>query len=157
MKHYNSSGLQSTFDVPKTSGTTTNQNANTTTSAPSGDKNQESGLNEWLNKGSQLIIQGGQIVSAISQQRQTSGVAQQRQAIKNACGRKPLFGRKKKEEYRKCAEGVIGSTTTDTNTGGTDDTKTLGGGGGSTSPILIGVGVLALGVIGFLLYKKFKK
>jgi len=155
MKHYNSSGLQSTFDVPKTSGTTTTQNANTTTSAPSGDKNQQGGLNDWLNKGSQLIVQGGQIVGAISQQRQASGVAQQRQAIKNACGRKPLFSRKRKEEYRKCAEGVIGSNTD--NTGNIDDTKTLGGGGGSTSPILIGVGVLALGVIGFLLYKKYKK
>jgi hypothetical protein len=132
-----------------------NTNAkNTTTPPPSVDKNAQSGFNDWLNKGSQLLIQGGQIVGAVTQQRQSSGIAQQRQAIKNACGRRPLIGRKRKEEYRQCAERVVGGSATPYVQ--VDENKTLSE-GSSTSPLIIGVGVLALGIVGFLIYKKYKK
>jgi hypothetical protein len=117
------------------------------------DKNQTSGLNSILN----LASQGAQIAGSIKYQREQSGASARRQSLIAQCGRAPLFGRERKEEYRKCKADYQTSLLTPVGgqVGGQGDiNKNIGGQGGSMRFILIGVGVLAIGTIAYLALRK---
>jgi len=123
-------------------------------SAQFGDKNDLSGLNAILGIGSQVAQIGG----AIAAQRQQSGASANRQARIAQCGRKPLFGKKKKKKYKKCVAELNASlnapppivySPSDVNKN--IDTNQ----GGSTMKFVwIGLGVLAVGTIAFLALRK---
>jgi len=65
-----------------------------------------------------LLKTGVQVAGGVAQQRAASGKSAARQERIAACGRKPLFGKKRKEEYRKCVEqagiGMTKSSPSDT-------------------------------------------
>lgn len=139
-------------DVPV--GTTTSSTTPVTTTADV--KNDMSGLNTILGNATTLATSAAQIGGAIKAQRVASGRSQTRQARIAACGRKPLFGRAKKDAYNKCLADAQGG-----GIGGGlgDPSKSL-----STPPpppptnntktILIVVGsLLAVGVVGYFLMK----
>lgn len=106
----------------------------------------------------ELLQAGAQITNAVVRQRQSSGKSASRQARIAACGRKPLFGKKKKDEYNKCladAQAGVGAGTRSADlppdTGASDgDNKTM-------MYVGIGLGVIVLGVVGFILVRKFRK
>jgi len=106
----------------------------------------------------QVLQLGLQVGGAVTKQRQQSGAAAERQARIAACGRKPLFGKKKKAEYNKCvaeAQGGGQQRGADIPVG-----NSSGGDGEDNKTMLyvgIGLGVVVLGVVGFILYKKFSK
>jgi len=117
------------------------------------DKNQTSGLNALFN----IANQGAQVASAINYQRQQSGASARRQSLISQCGRAPLFGRQRKEEYRKC-KADYESKLSGANllqTGGGNDSKSLNDTSGSSMKFVwIGLGVIALGGIAYLALKK---
>lgn len=136
-------------------------NAVTSTQSPASAqnevKNEASGLNSILN----LATQGAQIAGTIKYQRQQSGASARRQTLIAQCGRAPLIGRDRKEEYRKCKanyEAGLTANTTTTTTTNTNDNKNLSNdeGGSSMKFVWIGLAVVALGGIGYMLYKKSK-
>jgi hypothetical protein len=103
-----------------------------------------------------LLNTGLQATSTVVSQRAASGRSASRQARIAACGRKPLFGKKKKEEYRKCLEQAQGGV--DTRSGDFPPPPSSNGGGNNTMMYVgIGLGVIVLGVVGFVLYRKFNK
>ena len=131
-------------------------NAVTATQSPASaqmgaDKNATSGLNSLLN----LASQGAQIAGSIKYQREQSGASARRQSLIAQCGRAPLIGRQRKEEYRKCKANYEASLLAPVGgQGGGDVNKNIGGQGGSMRFILIGVGVLAIGAIAYLALRK---
>jgi hypothetical protein len=119
-----------------------------TTSTQNAVNNEASGLNSILN----LASQGAQIVGSINYQRQQSGAAADRQARIAQCGRRPIFGKAKKEAYRKCiadANKPLPTIVSDVD----NENKNLGG-GSSMKFVYIGLGVLVLGGIAYLALKK---
>jgi hypothetical protein len=125
--------------------------ASTTTTASGVDKNDSSGLNSLLN----LATQGAQIAGSIRYQRQQSGASANRQTRIAQCGRKPWFGKAKKEAYQKCLDDANKPLPSDVNGG--NDNKNLGVTRGSSMKFVwIGLAVVALGGIGYILYKKSK-
>jgi hypothetical protein len=103
-----------------------------------------------------LLNTGLQATATVVGQRAASGRSASRQARIAACGRKPLFGKKKKEEYRKCLEQAQGGV--DTRSGDFPPPPSSNGGGNNTMMYVgIGLGVIVLGVVGFVLYRKFNK
>lgn len=107
---------------------------------------------------------GKDIIGAIAQQRQQSGAAAARQARIAACGRKPLLGitkkqKKRKQEYAKCAENAI----REANAANRSVNIPPDGGGGEEEGsntmmyVGIGLGIIVLGVVGFVLIRKFGK
>lgn len=99
-------------------------------------------------------VKGASIASAITAQRKASGKSDLRQERIAKCGRAPLFGKKRKEEYRKCTASLQTSTTSE----GGDDEKSIytppPSGMSMTTKIFIGLGLVA---VGFVAYKYFKK
>ena len=120
-------------------------------SAQFSDKNATSGLNSLLG----IATQGAQIAGSIRYQRQQSGASARRQSLIAQCGRKPLFGRERKEEYRKCKADYEASLLTPVTTS-SDANKSIGGTqtGGSMKFVWIGLGVIALGGIAYLALRK---
>lgn len=108
-----------------------------------------------------ILNAGLQVGGTIARQRQASGKSAARQARIAACGRKPLLGKKKKAAYNKCVADAQAASSGanaplppfDNRSGGGEedgDNKTL-------MYVGIGLGVVVLGVVGFILYKKFGK
>jgi hypothetical protein len=134
---------------------TTNTNVSTTSTASTSStqnavNNEASGLNSILN----LASQGAQIAGSIKYQRQQSGASANRQARIAQCGRQPLFGKAKKEAYRKCiadANKPLPNILENVD----NENKNLGG-GSSMKFVWIGLAVVALGGIAYILYKKSK-
>jgi hypothetical protein len=125
--------------------TSTTQSQSTTTQGGGSD------LDTLLSIG----VKASQIAGAVTQQRKSSGKADIRQERIAKCGRAPLFGKKRKEEYRKCTASLQTSTTTE----GGDDEKSINtppppSGMSMTTKIFIGLGLVA---VGFVAYKYFKK
>lgn len=115
------------------------------------DKNDISGLNSILSSSSKIVAQGAQIYGAINQQRTLSGAKSNRQERLAKCGRKPLFGKKKKAEYAKCmAEANTPSGS------GYDPNKSLSGEGSNKNMtyVLIGGAVLVIGGLMYYLSKR---
>ena len=144
MKWYNNTGddsgvgsgvLLPEFQTPPTTSTTELTHATTPSSGISADAL------------TQLLTTGLQIGGRISQQRRASGASANRQARLAACGRRPLFGRARKEAYEKCLANAQG-----------------GGGGGYFPPpppqsntlLFVGVGVVLLGIVGYVIYRRNK-
>jgi len=123
-----------------------------TTSTQNAINNEASGLNSILN----LASQGAQIAGSIKYQRQQSGASARRQSLIYQCGRAPLIGRQRKDEYRKCKADYEASLLAPIGGGGIvgDENKNIGGGGSSMKFVYIGLGVLALGGIAYLALKK---
>lgn len=108
------------------------------------------------------ILQTGlQVGGTIAAQRQASGKAAARRARIEACGRKPLFNRRKRADYDKCVaaasqEGAGQTRSTAPNV----PLPPSGEGQGNNKTMMyvgIGLGVLVVGALGFYLFKKFKK
>jgi hypothetical protein len=106
-----------------------------------------------------LLNTGLQATATIVGQRAASGKSASRQARIAACGRKPLLGKKKKEAYRKCVEQAQGQGAVGQRSGDVPPYIPPSDEGGSNTMMYvgIGVGVIVLGVVGFILYKKFGK
>ena len=123
-----------------------------TTSTQNAINNEASGLNSILN----LASQGAQIAGSIKYQRQQSGASARRQSLISQCGRAPLIGRQRKDDYRKCKADYEASLLAPIGGGGIvgDENKNIGGGGSSMKFVYIGLGVLALGGIAYLALKK---
>jgi hypothetical protein len=121
-------------------------------SAQFADKNQTSGLNSLLN----LASQGAQIAGSIKYQRQQSGASARRQSLIAQCGRAPLIGRQRKEEYRKCRANYEASLVAPVGGGvqGGDVNKNIGGGSSAMKFVWIGLAVVVLGGIAYLTLKK---
>jgi LPXTG-motif cell wall-anchored protein len=123
---------------------------------------QTGGTSSWGSLDSILGIatQGAQIAGAVNYQRQQSGASARRQSRVAQCGRAPLIGRRRKEEYRKCiAEYNAGTQTPIVQTGGGDVNKGLGNDGDGNSSmkfVLFGLAIALVGGVGYLLYKKSK-
>lgn len=98
------------------------------------------------------LLQGAQVVGAIKYQREQSGAAADRQARIAQCGKRPIFGKSKKEAYQKCiadANKPLPNILENVD----NENKNLGG-GSSMKFVYIGLGVLALGGIAYLALKK---
>jgi hypothetical protein len=121
------------------------------TSTQNAINNEASGLNSLLN----LASQGAQVAGAIKYQRQQSGASARRQSLIAQCGRAPLIGRQRKEEYRKCKADYEASLLR-TQTQNLDENKNLlnDESGSSMKFVWIGLGVIALGGIAYLALKK---
>ena len=104
-----------------------------------------------------LLQTGVQATATIAGQRAASGRSAARQERIAACGRRPLFGRRKKEAYRKCLEeaniGGTKSMPSDNYTPPTIQDED----GGNMKFVYIGLGVLLLAGIGFFVIKKMGK
>ena len=96
----------------------------------------------------QLLQTGLQIGASVKQQRQASGAAATRQARIAACGRKPLFGKARKEAYNKCVEQAMG--------GGTYIPSSETPSKSNNTMLFVGLGVVALGVVGYIIYRRNK-
>lgn len=107
------------------------------------------------------LLQAGLVVGGtIARQRQQSGRSANRQARIAACGRKPLFGKKKKAAYNQCLADAQAGVSAATRSGDLpiDTGEGQGDSGNKTMQYVgIGLGVVVLGVVGFILYKKFGK
>jgi hypothetical protein len=141
--------------------TSTAQTASTAQTTPIATK-QTGGTSSWGSLDSILGIgtQVAQIGGAVSYQRQQSGAAGRRQSRVAQCGRRPLIGRQRKDEYRKCIADYNAGTQTPIGggqVGGGDENKNLGGGGSSPMRFVwIGLALVVVGGIGYMLYKKSK-
>jgi hypothetical protein len=104
-----------------------------------------------------LLQTGLQATATIAGQRAASGKKAARQERIAACGRRPVFNRKAKEEYRKCiAEASLGGTKSMPS----DDTYSPPPPppqGGNMRFVYIGLGVLLLAGVGFFVIKKMGK
>lgn len=105
------------------------------------------------------LLQTGVVVGGtVARQRQASGRSAERQARIAVCGRKPLFGKKKKEEYRKCVERNQGQQSVATRSSDFPSSAPSDDNGNKTMTYVgVGLGVVLLGVVGFILYRKFNK
>ena len=121
-------------------------------SAQNSVNNEASGLNALLGLATQAVQIGG----AVKYQREQSGASARRQTLISQCGRAPLIGRQRKEEYRKCKADYQASLLTPIGGGvqGGDVNKNIGGDGSSMKFIYIGLGVLVLGGIAYVALKK---
>lgn len=107
-----------------------------------------------------IITTGAQVGTTVAKQRQASGKSAERQARIAACGRKPLFGKKKKAEYNKCIAEAQGASDGSTRSGDVPPDSGDGGDEGGNKTMLyvgIGVGVLALIAIGYFVVRKMSK
>jgi hypothetical protein len=104
-----------------------------------------------------LLQTGVQATATIASQRAASGKKAARQERIAACGRKPLFGKRKKAEYQKCVEqagiGMTKSAPSDTMPSEPPQRE----GSGNMKFVYIGIGVVVVGLLGFVLYKNFIK
>lgn len=146
---------------------TTNTNTSTTSTASTASTasttpTQTGGTSSWgsLDSILGLATQGAQIAGAVNYQRQQSGASVRRQSRVAQCGRRPLIGRRRKDEYRKCiADYNAGMQTPMAQTGGGDVNKSIGNEGGGSSAmrfVLFGLAIALVGGVGYLLYKKSK-
>jgi hypothetical protein len=136
----------STANTASTASTTSTASTASTASAQSGSLDSILGT----------LNQGAQIVGSIKYQRQQSGASARRQSLIAKCGRAPLVGRQRKDEYRKCKADYEASLLAPIGGGGIvgDENKNIGGGSSPMKFILIGVGILAIGAIAYLALKK---
>lgn len=105
-----------------------------------------------------LLNTGLQATATVVGQRAASGKSASRQARIAACGRKPLFGKKKKAAYNECLANAQGQGGGDTRSADFPPPSSSDAGGGNTMMYVgIGLGVIVLGVVGFVLYRKFNK
>jgi hypothetical protein len=106
----------------------------------------------------ELLQAGVQIGTTVTRQRAASGKSASRQARIAACGRKPLFGKKKKAAYNECLANAEAGVDAATRSGDFPPPPSSDGGGSNTMMYVgIGLGVIVLGVVGFVLYRKFNK
>jgi len=123
---------------------------------------QTGGTSSWGSLDSILGVatQAAQIGGAINYQRQQSGATARRQSRVAQCGRAPLIGRRREEEYRKCIANYNAGTQTPIGggqVGGGDVNKNIGGGGSSPMRFVwIGLALAVVGGVGYMLYKKSK-
>ena len=120
--------------------------------APEATKRSDIPIDELLTAG---LVVGG----TVARQRQQSGASANRQARIAACGRKPLFGKKKKAAYNQCLAIAQGGSMPNSPMTPPDFRSGEGDGGDNKTMqyVGIGLGVVVLGVVGFILYKKFGK
>lgn len=106
-----------------------------------------------------LLQTGVQATATIAGQRAASGRSAARQERIAACGRRPLFGRRKKEAYRKCLEenNIGGTKSMPSDNYTPTQIQDEDGGGGNMKFVYIGLGVLLLAGIGFFVIKKMGK
>ena len=107
-----------------------------------------------------LLQAGVQVGATVARQRQASGRAAARQERIAACGRKPLFGKKKKAAYNKCVAEAQASSAASTRSADVipDSGDSSDSGGNKTMMYVgIGLGILVVGALGFFAYRKFKK
>lgn len=108
----------------------------------------------------ELLQVGLQVGGTIARQRQQSGASSNRQARIAACGRKPLIGKKKKAAYNQCVANAQAGANIPNSPMTPPDFRSGEGDGGDNKTMQyvgIGLGVVVLGVVGFILYKKFGK
>lgn len=124
----------------------------TSTQSPAIDNNEQSGLNAILGISSQIAQIGG----AIAIQRQQSGASANRQSRIAQCGRRPLFGGVRKVQWDRCVAsmGATAPVTESTTNVSSEENKSMGGGSSTMKFVFLGVGILALGAIGFLALRK---
>jgi LPXTG-motif cell wall-anchored protein len=96
----------------------------------------------------QLLTTGLQIGGSISQQRRASGASANRQARLAACGRRPLFGRARKDAYERCLAGSQGGI----NSYFPPSQQPRQ----SNTLLFVGLGVALLGVVGYVIYRRNK-
>ena len=158
MRSYNPLGSQYTQintnlgSTASTNSSTASTSSTATTSTQNAVNNEASGLNALLGLATQAVQIGG----AVKYQREQSGASARRQTLISQCGRAPLIGRQRKEEYRKCKADYQASLLTPIGGGvqGGDVNKNIGGDGSSMKFIYIGLGVLVLGGIAYVALKK---
>ena len=102
-----------------------------------------------------LLQTGVQATATIAGQRAASGKRAARQERIAACGRKPLFGKAKKDAYNKCVS-KLGATKSAPNEDYTPPPIEEDS-GGNMKFVYIGLGVLLLAGIGFYVIKKMGK
>ena len=124
---------------------------------------------ETIQAGTAVLTTAVGTGAAISQSRKESPRVQLKKELKASCGRKPLFGKAKKDAYNKCkakfladrqkskdaslqAEAAKYSNVPTDNADIEDDTIL-----GMPKGVALGVGLLAVAVIGFVVYKQIKK
>jgi hypothetical protein len=135
--------------MPTTTQANTSQTTQTQTTSGQGTT---SDLDTLLTIG----VKGAQIASAITAQRKSSGKSDLRQQRIAKCGRAPLFGRRRKEEYRKCTAS-LGTDTTMTEDGDVNKSNyTIDEDKGMSTTTKIAI-VLGLVAVGFVAFKYFKK
>jgi len=154
MLSYNPLGSQYTqinTNLGSTASTTASTASTATTSTQNAVNNEASGLNALLGLATQAVQIGG----AVKYQREQSGASARRQSLIAQCGRAPLIGRQRKEEYRKCKADYQASLLR-TQTQNLDENKNLlnDESGSSMKFIYIGLGVLVLGGIAYVALKK---
>jgi hypothetical protein len=139
--------------VDQTSLATSPNATNTAFQSPVVDNNERSGLNAILGIGSQLAQIGG----AIAIQRQQSGASANRQSRIAQCGRRPLFNRAAKLEHDRCVASANSFASAPQQViSSTYENKSNNGGysGSATKIILLVLGLVALGGIGYLAIRK---
>jgi hypothetical protein len=111
-----------------------------------------------------LLNTGLQATATIVGQRAASGKSASRQQRIAACGRKPTIGigkkfRQRKADYQKCVSNLQSGGAVSQRSGDVPPYIPPSDEGGSNTMMYvgIGVGVVVLGVVGFILYKKFGK
>jgi hypothetical protein len=97
----------------------------------------------------QLLQTGLQIGGSIRQQRQASGASANRQARLAACGRRPLFGKARKAAYDKCVADATASS-------GAYSPSMPPAPQTNNTMLFVGLGVVALGVVGYIIYRRNK-
>ena len=139
-------GLWTTDYKPTSTGVTATQ-------SPASNQNRV-GLDDIMG----IATTGAQIAGAVGYQRQQSGASARRQSRIAACGRRPLIGRRRKDDYDKCIAEYNASLNAPpiVSTGGGDENKNIGGSGSGSSMkfVWIGLGVVAIGAIAYLAFRK---
>jgi hypothetical protein len=97
----------------------------------------------------QILQTGLQIGGSIRQQRQASGASANRQARLAACGRRPLFGKARKAAYDKCVADATASS-------GAYSPSMPPAPQTNNTMLFVGLGVVALGVVGYIIYRRNK-
>ena len=139
-------GLWTTDYKPTSTGVTATQ-------SPASNQNRV-GLDDIMG----IATTGAQIAGAVGYQRQQSGASARRQSRIAACGRRPLIGRRRKDEYRKCIADYNASLNAPPIVDySSDANKNIGGqtqSGSSMKFVWIGLGVVAIGAIAYLAFRK---
>jgi len=97
----------------------------------------------------QLLQTGLQIGGSIKQQRQASGASASRQARLAACGRRPLFKGAKRDAYDKCVADAMASS-------GAYSRSMPSPPQTNNTMLFVGIGVVALGIVGYIIYRRNK-
>jgi hypothetical protein len=109
----------------------------------------------------QVLQLGVAVGGTVARQRLASGKSSERQARIAACGRRPLFGKKKKAEYDKCLAAAQSDPLERSAPFPDAGSSGSNGGDGNRNQVMlyvgVGLGVVVVGVLGFFLYKKFSK